>query len=123
MDNDKIMQIQAMEQEANQLRERLQIIDENIEELKGLEESLNELEKNKEKEIFVNLGKKIYLESKIKSDKLLVDVGNKNFVKKNFKEAKEIIKQQIEKLSSSKLNFFNRIKQIEEEIKPLLEQN
>ena len=65
----------------NQLNQQLQLIEENIREFGELISSLNEIENNKNKDILTNLGKRVYLPVEIKDNKLIVDVGKRNFVK------------------------------------------
>ena len=52
MDQQQIMQIQMMEQEAQQLNQQLQLIEQNVSEMQELELSLEELNKEDSKEDF-----------------------------------------------------------------------
>ena len=122
MDQEQIMQFQMIEQEANQINQQLEIIDSNIAEINDINASLDELQKDETKEFLANLGKKIYLPVEIKDKKLIVEVGNKNFVKKTIPETKEIIEEQLNKLGTLRNQFSERVEAIEEEMKNLIKE-
>jgi len=105
----QLIQLQMIEQEANQLEQQLQLIEQNLVEIQQLKASLNELNESKEKKILANIGRGIYIPAEIKSKELLVEVGGKNFVKKSVLETKEIIEGQIGKLNSAKQEIMERI--------------
>ncbi|MEK6830530.1 MAG: prefoldin subunit alpha [Nanoarchaeota archaeon] len=118
MNQEQLIRIQLMEQEANQLNQQLQLVEENVKEFRELIESLNEIGNGKE--ILVNLGKKLYTKVEIKDDKLIVDVGKGNFVKKTIPDTKEIINNQIEKLSEIREEIMKRLEVLQEEINFLI---
>ena len=93
-----ILELGMLEQEAINLQQQIQIIDQQMFELQSLQFGLQELEKSKEKEMFANLGKNIFIKTEILSKELLVDVGNKTFIKKNIPETLKIIEEQLERL-------------------------
>ena len=95
MNQQQIMQIQMIEQEAQQLNQQIQLIEQNTIELQDLNKSLDEIEQEESKEILAGLGKGIYLPVKITDKNLIVEVGNKIFVKKTIPETKELIKEQL----------------------------
>jgi prefoldin alpha subunit len=119
MDQQKIMQIQMMEQEGQQLNEQLQLIDRNITEMGELKESLSEIEKG-EDEILTNLGKGIYLPVEIKDRNLIVEVGRGNYVKKNIKDTEQIVDSQILKLTEGKGQIMTRLNDIQTEMQGLV---
>ena len=120
MDQNQIMQIQMFEHEANALNQQLEIIEQNTRELQELNGSLDELEKKETKSILAGLGKKIYIPVSIEEKKLLVEVGNKNFVKKSIPETKEVIVDQINKLSMGKTKILDKLNSLQEEINSLM---
>ena len=109
-----LMQLQLLEQQAGHFEEQLEVINQQIEELNRLKKNLNDFQNSKESEVFSEFGKGIYFKSSIKSKELLVEVGAGVVVKKTPEEAKEIIVQQIKKLSearehlSEKLEIYQR---------------
>jgi prefoldin alpha subunit len=121
MEQQQIMQIQMMEQETQQLNQQLQLIDQNVSEMQELELSLEEIDKEDSKELLANLGKGIYIPVEIKDKKLIVEVGKKNFVKKTIPQAKEIIKNQLEKLVAAKAQTMERLEALQTEINGLME--
>lgn len=122
MDTQKILQIQMIEQESNQLNQQLQLIDQNISELQEIELSLDAIEKNENKEILSNLGKGIYLPVNVKEKKLVIEVGNKHFIKKSIPQTKEVIEEQIKKLFIGKTEIMERLNQLQEQVNTLIEQ-
>ena len=110
-----------MEQETQQLNQQLQLIDQNVSEMQELELSLEEIDKEDSKELLANLGKGIYIPVEIKDKKLIVEVGKKNFVKKTIPQAKEIIKNQLEKLVAAKAQTMERLEALQTEINGLME--
>ncbi len=120
MKQEHITQLQLMEQEIMNLNEQLKLIENNVSELKSLEESLDELDNKNSKEILINIGKKVYIPVEIKEKKLFVDVGKNNIIRKSIKETKEIINQQIYKLFSGKGQIMERLQDIQEEMEDIL---
>jgi prefoldin alpha subunit len=116
MNQEQIMQLQMIEHEANQLNHQFQLIEQNINEMQKLDESLtaiDNIEKTENEEILIDIGKKIFVPVKIKEKNLVVDVGNKNFVKKNISETKVIIEDQIKKLIAAKTEIMERLQDLE----------
>ena len=120
MQQEQIMQIQMMEQEVNQLNEQLQLIDQNIEGMTELIQSLDEIKKGKE--ILTNLGKKVYLPVEIKDDKLIIEVGKGNFVKKSVSDAKKVIERETGKLMDGKGQIMGRLNDIQQEMQNIIMQ-
>jgi len=123
MKAEQIMQIQVIEQEANQFNEQLQIFDQNISEMQELNKSLDEIENSENNEILANLGKKIYLPAEIKKNqKLMVEVGNKNYVKKSISETKEIVDDQLKKLIIAKQEIMDNLETLQNQMLKLIEE-
>lgn len=120
MEQEKIMQIQMMEQEVNQLNEQLGLIEQNVGEMNGLMESLNEIDKKDSKEILANLGKKIYIPVEIKEKKLIVDVGKNNLVRKSVPETKKIVEDQIGKLVDVKGQIMSRLNDLQGQMNDMI---
>jgi len=118
MDQGEIIKVQMMEQEVNQLNEQLKVVEQNVVELGSLNESLDELGKGKE--IFANLGKKIFIPVEIKEDKLVVDIGKDNFVKKSIPDTKAIVENQMTGLMEVKGQVMGRLQGLEAEMGELI---
>ena len=105
-----------LEQESNQLNQQMQMLEQNINEMNELKDSLNELENHKEGEMLVNIGKKIYLPVETKPNKLIVEVGRGNLVEKNIPDTKKVIEEQIEKLNMGKAQVQGRLGELQQEM-------
>jgi len=117
---EQMIQLQMMGQEAQQLEQQLQLIEQHLADMRKLNEGLDELEKTDNKEILANIGKGIYIPAEIKSKELLVEIGGKNLVKKSVPEAKEIIDEQIKKLVMAKQEIMSRVQDLQTEMNNVL---
>jgi len=115
-----LMKLQILEQEANQFGEQLNIIKQQIKELGELKDNLAVVEKNSDKEIFAEFGKGIYIQGKLTDGKLIVDVGNKVFVPKSFQEVDKIIEEQVIKLGETEKQIGKRVEKINTELNNIL---
>lgn len=122
MRQEHILQIQIMEQEANQLNQQLQLIEQNLSEMQDLRDSLEEIKENNNGEILANLGKKIYLPVKITDKKLIVEVGKGHLVKKTIPETQEVIDNQLKKLISAQIEIKGRLEQLQEQLEAIVEE-
>jgi len=120
MEQEKLIQLQMIEQEAGQLEQQSQLIEQHFTEMQNLLIGLNELETTDKKEILANIGKGIYIPAEIKSKVLTVEVGKGNFVKKSILETREIVEKQIEKLSSVKQQIADKIEDLQAEMNELI---
>ena len=122
MKQEHIIQIQLIEQEANQLSEQLKLIELNVQEMNELNLSLDEIDNlnDKDKNILTNLGRKIYLPVTINDNKLIVEVGKNNFVKKSIPETKEIINDQTEKLNDAKSQIIEMLNNLQTKMDNLI---
>jgi len=111
-----------LEQEANQLSQQLEMIENNLREIEGIKNGLDEIEKKETKEIMANIGKKIYIPVEIKEKNLIIEVGTKKFIKKSIPETKKLISEQIIKLDSAKKEISQRLEQLQEEAGRLMMQ-
>ncbi len=116
MNQEQLINLQIIEQEANQLSQQSEMIEKNLSELQELKEGLEEIGKEETKEVLVNIGKKIYLPVAIKEKELIVEVGGKNFTKKTISETNEIVEEQLKKLISAKLQIMERLQELESQM-------
>ncbi|VVB78771.1 Prefoldin subunit alpha [uncultured archaeon] len=120
MNQEQFMQLQMIEQEVNQLNQQTELVEQNLNEISELKAGLEEIEKNETKEILVNVGKRIYIPVEIKEKSLVVEVGNKNFVKKSISETKKLIDEQLKKLNEAKLQIVERLQELEMTMRDLV---
>ena len=110
----KLVELQLLDQATKQIEQNLVNIESQINELKKLTESLDDIKKVKEgTEIFVPIGAGVFTKAQLKENKdILVNVGSGVVVKKSFDEAKEIVESQtkeLEELFSQNQSEFNRV--------------
>jgi prefoldin alpha subunit len=110
-----IYKLGMMEQQMNQLQQQLQSVMNGIGELESLDLGLDEINKAKDKEIFAQIGKGIYIKSKLISEDLIINVGDSNFVNRTVPEVKELIESQIKKLKEVEKELSDNINSINNE--------
>jgi prefoldin alpha subunit len=123
MDQERIMQLQMVEQEVNQLSQQSQLIEQHISEMQELKLGLIEIEKSENQEILVNLGKRIYIPVEIKDRELIVEVGNKTFVKKSIADTNQLVDEQMEKLVLAKYQITERLGELDSQMDLLIREN
>lgn len=111
-----IMQFQMFEQQIRIIQEQIQAVEQVIIDLESLNFELDELVGKKDKEIIAPIGRGIYASAKLISEELLVDIGNKNFVKKSIPETKTILQKQTKKLKNAKEELNKELEKINTEL-------
>lgn len=97
-----LFKLSLIEQQMQSMHQQLQAVEQGMVELETLKIGLGEFNDSKGKEIIATLGKGIFTKAKIISDKLIVDIGNKNLVEKSVKDTQKLIAEQIGKLMEAK---------------------
>jgi prefoldin alpha subunit len=115
-----LIKLQMLEQEANQYGEQIVMIDQQINELKILENNITKFEESEKEEIYSEFGKGIYFKAKLDKKEFLVDVGSKILVPKTIVEIKGIIDEQIKKFESIKPEIEDRIQEINSELDKII---
>lgn len=115
-----ILELGMLEQEAGKLQQQMYMIDQQVLELQNLQMGLQELEKSEEKEMLANLGKSIFIKTEILSKNLLVDVGNRTFVKKSIPGTLKIVDEQLGKLIDVKNKILQAMQELQEEMERLI---
>ena len=123
MEQEKLIQLQMIEQEASQLEQQLQIVEQHISDMQKIGVGLNEIESAEGNEILANIGKGIYIPAQIKSKELIVEIGSKNFVKKTIPETKKIIDEQLKKLIEFKHQVMEGINGLQEQMNLVMEES
>ena len=77
-----LFKLSMFEQKIQQLQQQLQAVEQGTIELNSLNLGLDEIKGKKEKEIFALIGRGIFAKAKLISEDLIVEVGEKKFVKK-----------------------------------------
>jgi prefoldin alpha subunit len=117
-----LLKLQLLEQQANHFEEQLNLINSQIEELGKLKLNFSSLEKSGSAESFVEFSKGIFVKSKIEKKEFLVDVGANILVPKTIKEIDEIIESQIEKFENIKPEIEDNINHINAELDTIFNQ-
>ncbi len=120
MNQESIIKIQVMQQEAEQLNEQLQAVEQHVNEMLELKASLDEIGKEENKEILANLGKRIYVPVEIKDKNLLVEVGKGHYVKKTPEETVKVVEGQLDKMMDGKNQIMARLEELQGEMQKLI---
>ena len=107
-----LFKLSMYEQQIRQLQQQFQAVEESIIDLRLLDLGLDELKNSTGKEILAPFGKGIFVKAKIISEDLIVDVGNRNLVKKNIQKTKDIIIEQNEKLNEIQKELEEKIEEV-----------
>jgi len=108
--------LKMYEQQITQLQQQLEAIEQAIVEMNSLVLGLNELTGSKEKEILAPIGRGIFVKTKLASEELTVDVGEKTFIKKSIPETKKLVNDQIKKLEEIKKELNENLEEINAEL-------
>lgn len=122
----KTLELNALDSRLKEFEQSLVLLERQITELHSCQFSLDELENIKTgNEMMAPLGSGIFVKANLAENKnVLLDVGAKTFCKKSTKEAKEVIKQKLEKaldvrnrLATEMENLAQNIMQLERQLK------
>jgi prefoldin alpha subunit len=111
-----IMKFQMFEQQINAINQQLEAIEGAIVEMSSLNLGLDELIGKKDNEIMAPIGRGIYVKAKLVSEELLVDIGNKNLIKKSIPQTQELIQEQIKKLETIREELNGELEKINQEL-------
>lgn len=123
-DNEKqelMFRLRVFEQQIRQINSQIQAIEQAVLDLNNLIYGLEELKGKTDKEILAPLGKGIFVKAKLISEKLLVDVGDKNLITKDIEGTKDIIKEQLIKLEEAKTELNKALEEINSEMMSMAE--
>jgi prefoldin alpha subunit len=109
INQETLMKANFLQKESQEMEQRLEMVENQIIEFEQFHQSLKELEKSNEKEIFSSLGKGVHLPAEIKSKELLVEVGQGYLVKKKPEEVLETIEDQTKRLKEARMQMRTRI--------------
>lgn len=115
-----IFKLSVFEQQAQQLQQQLQAVEQGIIEINSLSLGLDEIKGKIGGEIFAPIGRGIFAKTKLDSEELLVDVGGKNFVKKSIPETKKLIENQIKNLEDIRKDLENSIEEVNQQLTDLV---
>jgi len=111
-----MMKLQMFEQQIRQLQEQMQAVENGIAELSSLHLGLEDMKGAGGKEILAPVGRGMFIKTKLLSEELFVDIGEKNFVKKTIPGSQKIIASQVKKLEELKKELANNLEKINAEL-------
>ena len=117
-----VFRFQMFEQQMQNLQQQLQAVEQGVVELSSLNSGLDELVGGKDKEIMAPIGRGIFAKAKLLSEDLVVDIGNKNLVKKSIPDTKKILEEQIEKLGEVRKELVSEAEKIQGEMAKIFEE-
>lgn len=117
-----MFKLSMYEQQIQQLQQQLQAVEQGVVEMTSLSQGLGELVGSKEKEILAPIGRGIFVKTKLLSEELTVDIGNKTFVKKSIPEAQEMIKEQLVKLEEVRKELDDSLDKVGEDMQEVMEE-
>ena len=117
-----LMQLSQLQQQSEKYQEKIQLVNQQIEEMQSLKEGLDKIKGNKGEEILANIGKGVFVKAEIKEKELIVDIGNRILVKKSPEETKKVINHQIEQMDDIKKQLLDYIEDLNLQLQHLVMQ-
>lgn len=114
--------LSMFQQQMQYLQQQFEAIERAVNEMNSLNYGLEDLRGKKDSEIFANIGKGIYARAKLISEDLLVDIGDRNLVKKDIDSTKKIIEKQVQKLEEIKQELNNNIENLNIEAQKMIQE-
>lgn len=121
MDDELIIKLQETHRQSQEIEEKFKVVEQQLDELQKFASSLEDLDKNSNKEILASLGKGVYIKSDIKDEKLFVDVGSGVLVRKSIEESRQVVEEQSKKLNEMKIQLVAENETIAENMRGLIE--
>ncbi len=117
-----ILKLQMLEQQGEERRQQIEELEKQKADMAGLKDSLKALEEKKSGEILSNLGRGIFIKTRVEDEKVFVNVGSKTLVRKSFQETREIIDKQLTEIERVKVELIRNIEEINLHLYSLLEE-
>jgi len=117
-----MFKLQMYEQHINQTQQQQQAVEQGVVDLNELMVGLEDLKGKEGQEVMAQIGKGIFVKTKLISEDLTVDIGNKSLVTKSIEDTKTLIREQLGKLDEARTELSNGLEQIQGEMAGLVEQ-
>ncbi len=118
--NELMIKFSIFEQQIRQIQQQLEVIERNIVEMGSLALGLDEFRGGEGKEILSQIGKNIFVRTKLLSEELVVDIGSGNFVRKDIESTKKLIGEQTRKLERIRDDLNSALENINQEMTRLV---
>jgi len=116
MEGHEILQrAMMMKQQSEEVEKQLDFVTQQVHELEEFSKTLEELDKNDDKEILAPLGKGVFAKAERKDEKLFVEVGADVLVRKTPEEARKVIQEQIRKFTEARVHLTARLEAYRQE--------
>ena len=115
-----LFKLSIFEQQITQIKQQLEAVEQGITELNFLSSGLDEIIGSEGKEILAPIGKGIFVKTKLLSENLIMDVGGKNFVRKNIPETQKTIINQIKRLEEVKEELNKNMGLVSKEVESII---
>lgn len=109
LNQETLMKANFLQKESQEMEQRLEMVEQQIQEYEAFNLSLKELSKSNETEILSSLGKGVHIPAQLKSKELFVEVGQGFLVKKKISEVLETIEEQTKRLKEARMQMRTRI--------------
>ena len=120
LENELMIKFSMFEQQIRQIQQQLEVIERNIVEMSSLNLGLEEFKGAEGKEILSQVGKNIFVKTKLLSEDLIVDIGNGNLVKKDIGGTRKLIGEQTKKLEKIRDELNSALENINQEMTNLI---
>lgn len=110
----RVIELNMLDQKCKEIQQQVTVIDQQLTELQILENNINEIKKIEDNsETLSQLGQGIFINSRVnKTDEIFIDIGSKIVVKKTAEEARELIKKRIEQVMNIRGLIFQELNNI-----------
>ena len=115
-----MIKFSMFEQQIRQIQQQLEVLERNILEMNYLNFGMDEFKGAKGKDVLAQVGKNIFVKTKLAAEDLIVDIGNGNFVKKNIDDTKKLIGEQTKKLEKIRDELNSALESINQEMTSLI---
>lgn len=122
MANEQILEkALQLRQQSEETEQQLGFVNEQLEEMDKFYEKLKMLEDSSEKEILAPLGRGVYIKSERNvEEKLFVEAGAGVVVRKTPSEAREVVKEQMEKFKEARMQLLGQLQEYSQEFAQML---
>jgi prefoldin alpha subunit len=115
-----IFKFSMYEKQIREIQQQLEAVERGIADLNSLNLGLDELIGGRGREIYAQLGKGIFVNAKLNSEDLNVDIGDGNLIKKSIPDTKKLIGEQTKKLELIKEELEQSLQDIEKELTKMM---
>ena len=121
MDQESMFRAQFLQQQAQELEQNLELVDRELADLTKMDENLKFFSNSNEKSMMATIGKGIRVKTSLESKELFVEVGAGVVVKKTPEQAREVITQQIRKLTEARVHMLGKLEIYHETIRSFIQ--